>query len=353
MTASAIVAVDSSAPYRPSVLVRLFAAIERLPFGGWWVYPALYLALATYLQAALWLTGASPVGTLSLDAAAGVAFGPFLLAATHYLVRTAARAMDIFRPASGLSDAEFAARRYELVTLRAGELWLPAAIGGVVGIGSILTASSEGLAPYGSKVTSALVVIGPAVVLGYGATVVLLYQSIRQLRYVARLLDDASAISLFDTSPLFAFSRLTASVGVVIVFVAYYAFATSAAYQLGNVLAIGVIAANMILGVVVFVVPLLGVHGRLVDEKAALVRGVNQRFEALRAELYGRVDASNVSGAKEVVDTLGGLEQIRQRIDKLPTWPWPPALLRGFVSAILLPIVVFLLTRVAAGLLGN
>src|SRR5207247_2304813 len=100
MTASASVAVDSSAAYRPSVLVRLFAAIERLPFGGWWVYPVLYLVLATYQEAALWLTGTLQVGTVSLDAAAAAAFGPFLLAATHYLVRTAARAMDTFRPAS-------------------------------------------------------------------------------------------------------------------------------------------------------------------------------------------------------------------------------------------------------------
>jgi hypothetical protein len=344
--------IDAPAPYRPSVLVRLFAAIERLPFGGWWVYPVLYLALAAYEQAALWLTGASPVGAVSLDAATAVAFGPLLLAATHYLVRTAARAMDTFQPASGLSDAEFAARRYELVTVPAGELWLPTALGAAVGIGSILTASPEGLAPFGSKVTSTLVVLGPAAVLGYAAAMVLLYQSIRQLRHVARLLDEASAIDLFDTSPLFAFSRLTASVGLVVVFVAYYAFATNAAYQLGNVLAIGVIVANVILGIVVFVVPLLGVHDRLVDEKAALVRGVDQRFGALRAELYGRVDASNISGAKEVVDTLGGLELIRQRIDKLPTWPWPPALLRGFVSAILLPIVVYLLTRVAGNVIG-
>jgi hypothetical protein len=51
-----------------------------------------------------------------------------------------------------------------------------------------------------------------------------------------------------------------------------------------------------------------------------------------------------------VAGALAGAEQIRERIERLPTWPWQPALLRGFISAIILPVMVCLLTRVAAGL---
>lgn len=39
---------------------------------------------------------------------------------------------------------------------------------------------------------------------------------------------------------------------------------------------------------------------------------------------------------------------LRQRIEHLPTWPWPPQLLRGFVSALLLPLLIYVLTRVLA-----
>jgi hypothetical protein len=38
---------------------------------------------------------------------------------------------------------------------------------------------------------------------------------------------------------------------------------------------------------------------------------------------------------------------------RLPTWPWPPQLLRGFVSALLLPIVIFVLTRVISVILES
>jgi hypothetical protein len=352
MTLSACIAGGSDARYRPSILVRLFVAVEGLPFGGWWIYPVLYVALGAYEQVALWLTGQRPVGTFTPEPVAAALFGPLLLGATHYLAGAAARAMDAFRPASGLSEADFTARRYELVALPAGRVWLPVAIGSIIGISSILTASPAGLAPYGGTVNTALVVIGPAALFGYGITGVFFFQSLRQLRGVARLLDEAPTINLFDTSPMYAFSRLTAGIGLIVVFFAYYAFAVASAYQLGNAVAIFVNVTAVVLGVVCFVVPLLGAHWRLADEKAELLRGVNTRFGALQAELYGRVDGSNLAGTNEVTSALAGLETVRGRIDRLPTWPWPPALLRGFISAIILPIVVYLLTRYAAVVVG-
>src|SRR5437762_432673 len=63
-------------PYAPSALTRLFAAIERLPLGGWWVYPLSYLALVVYHTVSLWFTGSSPVGSVSLDGLDGLAYGP-------------------------------------------------------------------------------------------------------------------------------------------------------------------------------------------------------------------------------------------------------------------------------------
>ena len=49
----------------------------------------------------------------------------------------------------------------------------------------------------------------------------------------------------------------------------------------------------------------------------------------------------------------GSLITLRDRASRLPTWPWPPQLLGGFVSALLLPVVVYLLTRFASTLVGT
>lgn len=53
----------------------------------------------------------------------------------------------------------------------------------------------------------------------------------------------------------------------------------------------------------------------------------------------------DAGGVKEVADAIGGIRATSEGIDKLPTWPWPPQVLRGFLSAVLLPVIVFFVTR--------
>jgi hypothetical protein len=335
----------TTAPYPPSALNRLFSAIERLPRGGWWVYPLMFVALVLYHHASLWITGSRPVGSLSLDGIPGLAYGPYTIAAAHYFTRVGGSSIAAFRPASGLTDADYALRRYELVTLPAGRLWLSLAIGAIVAMGSMLSASAAAIAPYGGTPMVAWVVFGPAAVFGYGMIAVIVHQTLRQLRQVERLHREATALDLFDTGPIYAFSRLTVQIGIAFVFASYYALIVNAAFQAGNAFSLAVIAGSIVMGVACFIVPLWGIHGRLTAEKTALVRGVNLRAEALQEELYRRVDASNLAGVKDVTDALGGIHATREQIGRLSTWPWPPQVLRGFISAILLPVVVFLITR--------
>jgi hypothetical protein len=49
---------------------------------------------------------------------------------------------------------------------------------------------------------------------------------------------------------------------------------------------------------------------------------------------------------------MAGMTTLRDRIQRLPTWPWPPQLLRGFVSALVLPLVIFVLTRLESTRFG-
>jgi hypothetical protein len=335
-------------PFEPSALSRFYAAVERLPGGGWWIYPLLLVAEVAYLETILWLTGRLPLWTISTDGVAGLVYGPYSIAASHYLFRVAGQSMDAFRPASGLSDADFALRRYELVTLPAGRLWVALLLGGIVALGSIVFAPASALAPYGQTPLAALLVLGPAALFGYVMFPVVAYQTIRELRAVERLHREATALDLFDTAPIYAFSRLTMQIGLAFVFVGYYSLTVNAGFQAGNLFSLATVGSGVLLGVACFIVPLWGIHGRLVADKTRLVRGVNLRAQALQEELYRRVDALNLAAIKEVTDALGGVYATRDQVARLPTWPWPPQVLRGFISAILLPVVVFLITRYVA-----
>lgn len=313
------------------------------------MYPLLFVALAVYHNVSLWLIGARAPGELTLEGTAGLAYGPYTFGAAHYFLRVAGEAIAEFRPASGLNDADYARRRYELVTLPAGRLWLALLIGALVAFGSVMFAAPAALEPYGGTPLRALVVLGPAVLFGYTMFPIVVWQTVRQLRAVERLHRDATSIDLFDTGPIYAFSRLTMQIGLAFVFVGYYSLTVNFSFQAGNPISLATIGGTILVGISCFIVPLWGIHGRLAKEKAALARGVNLRAQAVQEELYRRVDASSLGGIKDVTDALTGINVTREQIHRLPTWPWPPQVLRGFVSAVALPVIVFLLSRYVGG----
>ena len=44
-------------------------------------------------------------------------------------------------------------------------------------------------------------------------------------------------------------------------------------------------------------------------------------------------------------DAVSGVATTREQISRLPTWPWSPEVLRGFITALLLPILIWVVTR--------
>jgi hypothetical protein len=120
----------------------------------------------------------------------------------------------------------------------------------------------------------------------------------------------------------------------------------------GNLIGLAVLCLVIGFGAACFVLPLWGIHGRLVDEKEALLVGVESRTSKLEQELYRRIDAGEFDGTKFVGDALVVAGAIRERIVRLPTWPWPSQVLRGFVSALLLPVIVYLVSRLIGGQVG-
>ena len=60
------------------------------------------------------------------------------------------------------------------------------------------------------------------------------------------------------------------------------------------------------------------------------------------------MDADDLSRADGLNKAQASLLQQREVIARLSTWPWSIATLRAFISAILLPLALFLIQRVLA-----
>jgi hypothetical protein len=93
--------------------------------------------------------------------------------------------------------------------------------------------------------------------------------------------------------------------------------------------------------IVTFFWPLLDIHGRLMQEKQRLLMESSKRLEATIAELHSRVDAGELHSINELHVTMASLEIEQSRLTRIPTWPWRPETLRGFITTLFLPLVVF------------
>ena len=94
-----------------------------------------------------------------------------------------------------------------------------------------------------------------------------------------------------------------------------------------------------------FLLPLMGMQHRLASEKARLADSVNSRIEAAMARNHDAMDAGNLAEADQLGKMFATLTQERDLVNHLRTWPWSPGTLNVFVSAIALPIGLWIATR--------
>ncbi len=344
---------DAAASWiRPGALSRFYAWCDGLPWHGWWLFPAMAGLLLVWAHAILWATGRLAVGTFDPTLTVSVVYGPYTLAALAYLNRVAGRALVAFWPATGWPERYRPSWAQAFTTVRAG-LELPSLIVGLVV--AIAAFQSAPAAIVGTDDLSRLTyaaAFAPIAIFGYSMVVLAIAHTSRQLSLVARIHRRARAIDPFDRGPVYAFSQFTAQIGFALLVSGYYTLTFNSSFQSGNVVGLVVLGLVIVLGAACFILPLWGIHGRLVGEKEALLAGVEDRVSKLALELYRRIDDGEYDGTKVINEAIAAAGAIRERIERLPTWPWPPQLLRGFLSALLLPVVVYVISRLIGGQIG-
>lgn len=329
----------------PSWTDRLLSFPDRLPGPaiGWYVASALALLAVAHL--AVWATGGTPIGHQEPEIIPPAPFLAYFLWFIHALNRVARFTFDDFRPALGGGTAAQVRYRFELTSIP-DRLAVPAIVIAEV---IILTAYYFAVRPLRPAVPPAVeVVSGPLWAMLAAVSGVLFLHTVRQLRLISRLSAMATNVDIFKPAPINSFSRLTAvsAIGIV-VFVSLFALGSSDQPP-------GVIASEGVmigLAVASFVLPMRVMHGRLVAEKARLQAEAQDRLKAVLALLHRAVDENDLSRADQLQKTLDSVLAERDVLAKLPTWPWTTATFRGLVTAVLLPVTIFVITRVIDRLL--
>jgi hypothetical protein len=333
---------------RRSWLEVVGAWARAVPGPRWAVYVGSAAILALMLHVAAWADGTLPLGELRADAALNAALPPAFIWALEVLDRVALQSLARLRPALELGVGAEAA----LATLLVRTPAMLAAVVGLVGLaagiasplqdpdGWRLDASRPGPYFWATVVVSALTT---PLALG------LLTHIVHQLRVVDRLHRESVRVDLFDLDPLYAFASFTARVGALLfLFVigitgllsltAGRFILTSAADQLLAVVMIGG-------AVACFIVPLLGLHDRIADEKRRRLNQAHATFAVVLDDVHARVERGELEGAGRLNDAIAAAGASVAAIARVSTWPWRPETLRGFISAVLLPIVLFLISE--------
>ena len=338
-------------PYAPSWVNRFTAWVDRLPGSSWLYYLGLGLLEFMVLVIVLWIEGAFPIGALLPVLLFLPAMSTLLLALPHFLDNRAGAALTTLQPALKASEEEYIRLCYQLTTLPArptlvASLAVPTYIFLLEAIGG-RGSSIEALAtwPISANLFYVLYLIGWW---NFGA---FLYHTIHQLGVINRIYTGHVRINLFRMRPLYAFSSVTALTAVSLA-VPTYGWTALNPDNLSDPIAIGIAFLITVLALAAFAWPLLGVHRLLVEEKERLLGEISLRSETAMVELLQRIDEGKLEGMGDLSEAIVSLETEQNALKGIPTWPWQPETVRWLVTALVLPLALWIAQYVLQRLLG-
>jgi hypothetical protein len=333
---------DREVPYHPSWIDRLSDWIDDLPGPAWLFYVLIICVSALLFNVAFWLDGTLPVGTFDPDPTSFAFYTFYWLGMYHYLSRVALRALQRFRPLLDVDETEYARIGYQLRVLPRGLGLVALPLGVILGLSSVLESLGAGdELNFQSVLGIALDVILTAFL--SASLITLIIRSIRQLRLVSRLHERATHIDLLNLEPPHAFSDLTARTGVGVLLLLILS-----SLQVGLRTTLDVILTGSIsmVAIGIFVIPLIGMRDRLEEEKKRRIQETNGLLRAATNRLQKGVRNEDYEGMNATEAAIGALMRQRELLGGIPTWPWDPRTLRGFASTLVMPIFIWLVTRI-------
>jgi hypothetical protein len=335
------------APTRPArqagVLDRAIAIPENLPGPALLWCGVFFGVMLIVPHAILWAVGVLPAGQwLSYIWLPAAVSGSVVMFVT-VLDETARHALSDFEPALGQgSDTADIARQLTSVPDRIGLAVIVAVeIFATIGYLGDPATAADVFSRSTVETWTFLIVSWISI----GLTGLFVAHSVLQLRAIARLHREAKHVDLFHAAPAHAFARVTALTGVAFLVLGVFvlgdptAVRETAFYALEGLLVISFAAAA-------FALPLRGMNNRLSAEKVRLINAANERIKATTARIHISVDADDLSRSAELNASLSSLIAERDLIARLSTWPWSTTTFRTFGSALLLPIVIWVVTRI-------
>jgi hypothetical protein len=163
----------------------------------------------------------------------------------------------------------------------------------------------------------------------------------RAMRMIRQLYDHVESVNLFHLEPIYAFSGFTVRVGILFVLANTLTYLSN---PIGWFL-VSSVSLWTFLAIASFIWPLGGMHAKLQKEKERMNHENDLRLNKTYKELHQRIDKKKDVGMADFRSRLSALLEVRQEIKKISTWPWDSTTLRTFITALFVPLTVWLIQQ--------
>jgi hypothetical protein len=328
-------------------------AIDAAPAPRWAVYAAafaLWVAIAVGLS---WALALRPFPDVALSPVVAGIFPVILVWSTQLLNDVADEALASLAPALKAQPDGLGAIQRDLRRTPAAPALAVVPLAIAVGAIGILSGPESWELRRGDPALAWALTILVSIA-GTMAAFGFLVHAIHQLRLVDDIHRRLVSIDLFRLEPLYAFARLTSLTGVTLLGIviggAGLASFAVPSFELAptDYVTFGFL---IVVAVASFIVPLLGLHGRIEAEKDDRMAEAQATLAASLAEVRRRVADGDFDGAATLSDTVAAARSGVEVVGHVSTWPWRAETLRGFLSAVLLPIVLWVVITILGRLL--
>jgi hypothetical protein len=326
----------------PSWMNRFTSWVNRLPLPAWLFYTILLIVweLISYLLA--WEAGDLQWGEVDFLTFFYNSHGVAMLVFHHYLEGEIGDALHESKPLLNISSGDFLKLVYEF-TIMPARLFLVLSTTGL-GIGTFFIANELGFPRLSLPLLFQIAIAGIQVALLFGFA----YRLLRLLSMISKLYASPITINLFDLAPVYELSALGAKAALFLLIWLYLSLAISPGAlmdPLYSTYLVGTVLFTM-LALAAFFLSLRGINRRLVKEKRHLISDVSRRLESVLDQIKHTVESGDLRKIGDLETALRAVRSEKDLVDKIPTWPWRPATLRVFLSAVFLPIFLWLIQQV-------
>lgn len=327
-------------PFKPSWQNRFFDAIAKARLNRFMLFVLLFVVIVLVNHAFPWISHKLPFPQLDLNQLNYHIWFLFVFVAFDFFQTYSEKAIERFRPAIEVGDRDFQLLVYRFHNLPAGLGW---------GISIVAAVISPFAIPYFSLVATPTLteqaIIFITMFFMFSLVAAFFVNVFRKLLLINQFYGLVEEVNLFHLEPLYAFSGLTSRTGMFFILAGVLSYLTNVVFVAGNPQVEGFIffsSINLVLAVASFLLPLGGIHTKLVEEKERFSRENDNLILKAYRGLHEKVENGKLDDLSTRRNAISALLDYRHEIEKISTWPWQPGTLRNFVSALLLPIILWL-----------